>query len=188
VNPNDYIIQSAISTSRGCNRVEDYHRNIRRIHARGIMVNDSFVFGFDHDDEAVFERTVDFGIDAQLETATFTILTPYPGTTLYERLNNEDRIFDYDWSHYDTTRVVFTPARMSPKTLEAGYFNAYKRFYSWSSILHRCRRSEPGFAKRLFLNSAYKRIEPLYHLLNNPIPAGWLRSMFNWYARPFGPE
>jgi len=171
---------------KGCNRVEDYARNIRRIHTRGIMVNGSFVFGFDHDDAGVFERTVDFGIEAQLETATFTILTPYPGTTLYERLKNEGRITDDDWSRYDTTRVVFTPANMSPKTLEAGYFHAYKRFYSWPSIVRRCRREESGFAKRLFLNVAYKRVEPLYALLNNPIPAGWLRFLFNWYARPFG--
>jgi radical SAM superfamily enzyme YgiQ (UPF0313 family) len=171
-----------------CNHVEDYLRNIRRIHDRGIMVNGSFVFGFDHDDEDVFERTVQFGIDAGLETATFTILTPYPGTTLYERLRQEGRIFDHDWAHYDTTRVVFQPAQMTPQTLEAGYFQAYKRFYSWPAIIQRCRRHDAGFAKRVFLNMAYKRIEPLYALLNNPIPVGWLRFLFHWYARPFGAE
>jgi radical SAM superfamily enzyme YgiQ (UPF0313 family) len=170
---------------KGCNRVEDYLRNVRRIHDRGIMVNGSFVFGFDHDDENVFDRTVNFGIEACLETATFTILTPYPGTTLYQRLEEEGRIFDHDWSRYDTTSVVFTPAHISPETLEAGYFRAYEKFYAWSSILHRCRRAEPGFAKRLFLNIAYKRVEPAYRLLNNPIRAGWLRFLFNWYARPF---
>ena len=73
---------------------------------------------------------------------------------------------------------------MSPDELEAGYFAAYKAFYSWSSILRRCRPREPGFAKRLFLNVAYKRVEPLYGLLGRPLPIGWLRGLFHWYARP----
>ena len=179
------VPESLSEVHKGCNRVDNYLRNVRRIHDRGIMVNGSFVFGFDHDDEDVFDRTVNFGIEACLETATFTILTPYPGTTLHQRFVAEERICDHDWSHYDTTRVVFTPAKMSPETLEAGYFRAYQKFYSWSSILHRCRRAEPGFTKRLFLNIAYKRVEPFYQFLNNPIRAGWLRFLFNWYARPF---
>ncbi len=168
-----------------CNRVENYLRNVRRIHERGIMVNGSFVFGFDHDDEEIFDRTARFGIEARLETATFTILTPYPGTTLHQRLEAQGRIFDRNWAHYDTTRVVFAPAKMSPATLEAGYFRSYEKFYSWSSILERCRPNEAGFAKRLFLNVAYKRVEPFYKFLNHPIRVGWLRSLFHWYARPF---
>ena len=179
------VPESLEEMHKRCNRVEDYLRNVRRIHERGIMVNGSFVFGFDHDDDDVFDRTVDFGIEARLDTITFTVLTPYPGTTLYKRLEAEGRIFDRDWSHYDTTRAVFTPARMSPEALEAGYFHAYERFYSWPSILHRCRWGEKGFAKRLFLNVAYKRVEPLYGLLGRVVPIGWLRFLFNWYTRPF---
>jgi radical SAM superfamily enzyme YgiQ (UPF0313 family) len=179
------VPESLGEVHKRCNRVDDYTRNVRRIHERGMMVNGSFVFGFDHDDADVFERTVEFGIAACLDTATFTVLTPYPGTTLYKRLEAERRIFDRDWSHYDTTRAVFTPARMSPEELEAGYFRAYERFYSWPSIWRRCRAREPGFAKRLFLNVAYKRVEPAYILLGRPLPVGWLRFLFNWYSSPF---
>ena len=179
------VTASLQEVHKRCNRVETYLRNVRRIHERGIMVNGSFVFGFDHDGPDVFELTVRFGIEACLDTATFTILTPYPGTTLYHRLQTAGRIIDRDWSHYDTTRAVFTPARMSREELEAGYFQAYRRFYSWSSIFHRCRWREPGFAKRLFLNVAYKRVEPLYRFLGRPLPIGWLRPLFHWYARPF---
>jgi radical SAM superfamily enzyme YgiQ (UPF0313 family) len=179
------IIPGSLSeVHKRCNRVEDYLRNVRRIHDRGIMVNGSFVFGFDHDDTSVFERTVQFGIEARLETATFTVLTPYPGTVLYRRLRSQGRIYDHDWSHYDTTRAVFTPAQMSPEELEAGYLRAYERFYTWPAILERCRPREGGFAKRLFLNIAYKRVEPAYGLLGK-FPIGWLRPLFNWYASPF---
>lgn len=177
--------ESLKEVHKHCNRVEDYVRNVRRIHERGIMVNGSFVFGFDHDDAQVFERTVDFGIAACLESATFTVLTPYPGTTLYKRLRAEGRIFDHDWSHYDTTQAVFQPALMSPQTLEAGYSRAYEQFYTWPSIWKRCRPQEPGFARRLFLNVAYKRVEPLYGLLGKVVPVGLLRPLFNWYARPY---
>ena len=124
-------------------------------------------------------------IEACLETATFTVLTPYPGTTLYRRLHAEGRIVDHDWAHYDTTRCVFQPAQMTPQELEAGYYDAYARFYSWPSILRRCRYGTPGFAQRLFLNVAYKRVEPLYGLLGCPVRVGWLRPLFNWYARPY---
>jgi radical SAM superfamily enzyme YgiQ (UPF0313 family) len=179
------VPESLGEVHKRCNRVDDYFRNIRRIHERGIMINGSFVFGFDHDDPGVFDRTVQFGIEARLETATFTVLTPYPGTTLYKRLEAEGRITDRDWSHYDTTRVVYRPARLAVEELEAGYFHAYEQFYNWPSIFTRCRWGEPGFEKRLFLNIAYKRVEPLYGALGKLVPVGWLRSLFNWYASPY---
>lgn len=183
------VPESLSEVHKRCNRVEDYVRNVRRIHDRGIMVNGSFVFGFDHDDGDTFDRTVAFGIEARLETATFTVLTPYPGTTLHRRLHAEGRIFDHDWSHYDTTRCVFQPAQMTPQELETGYYYAYEQFYNWSSILRRCRYGEPGFAQRVFLNLAYKRVEPLYGLLGRPVRVGWLRPLFNWYTRSFpGPR
>jgi len=171
---------------KGWNKVESYIRNVRRLHDRDIMVNGSFVFGFDNDDHGVFRRTVDFGIEARLETATFTILTPYPGTLLYKKLQREGRILDRDWAHYDTTRAVYLPKRMSPEELEAGYFQAYGDFYSWPSIRTRCRWGEPGFSKRLLLNLAYKKMEPLYRFLGRSVRAGWSRPVMDWFAKPNG--
>jgi radical SAM superfamily enzyme YgiQ (UPF0313 family) len=169
---------------KGWNKVENYVRNVRRLHDRDIMVNGSFVFGFDNDSLDVFDHTVQFGTEARLETATFTILTPYPGTLLYKKLDAEGRLLDRDWSHYDTTRAVYQPRLMTPAELEAGYFNAYREFYSWRSIWARCRAREPGFAKRLLLNVAYKKVEPTYHLLGKGVKAGWTRPVMNWFARP----
>ena len=80
---------------------------------------------------------------------------------------------------------MFQPAQMTPQELEAGYFGAYERFYTWSSILRRCRPGEPGFAQRLFLNTAYTRVEPRYGLLGGQVRVGWLRPLFNWYTRPY---
>ncbi|MGW8250300.1 MAG: B12-binding domain-containing radical SAM protein, partial [Anaerolineales bacterium] len=104
----------------------DYAAAIRRMHDLGVMVNASFVFGMDEDDESVFDRTVDWAVEHGIETATFHILTPHPGTALYERMAAQGRLTCDDWDLYDTRHVVFHPRRMSAATLEAGYWRAYR--------------------------------------------------------------
>lgn len=113
----------------------DYDEAVRRLHDLGVMVNASFVFGLDQDDATVFDRTVDWAIRQGIETATFHILTPYPGTATWHRLEEQDRIVTRNWDLYDTRHVVFQPARMSAKALEAGYWKAYRDFYRWGAIL-----------------------------------------------------
>ena len=112
----------------------DYAAVTRRLHSLGIMINGSFVFGMDDDDESVFRRTVDWAIAQGITTATFHIQTPYPGTGLHARMMREGRITTNDWDLYDTRHVVYTPARLSPSALKDGYDWAYREFYRWSSI------------------------------------------------------
>ncbi len=90
---------------------KDYPAAIRRLHDHGVMVNASFVFGMDEDDETVFERTVAWAIAQGIETATFHILTPYPGTALHARMAAQKRIVTDNWDFYDTRHAVFLPAR-----------------------------------------------------------------------------
>ncbi|MDX9975006.1 MAG: cobalamin-dependent protein, partial [FCB group bacterium] len=116
------------------NSVPGYERSIRRLHDLGIMVNGSFVFGMDHDRNEVFDRTVEWAVAQGIETATFHILTPYPGTPLHARMSEEGRILHEDWDRYDTRHAVFRPAQLSPEALEAGYWRAYKEFYSFRNI------------------------------------------------------
>src|SRR5207302_2513516 len=112
----------------------DYGAAIRRLHDLGVMVNGSFVFGMDHDGPDVFDRTVDWAIGNGIETATFHILTPYPDTALYGRIESEGRLLHRDWDLYDTRHVVFQPAQLRPAELERGYWRAYREFYRWGSI------------------------------------------------------
>jgi hypothetical protein len=113
----------------------DYDEAVRRFHDAGVMINATFVFGLDDDDERVFDRTVDWALAQGIETATFHILTPYPGTGLYERMAAEGRILTRNWDLYDTAHVVFRPVGMSRAQLEAGYLRAHRNFYRWGSIL-----------------------------------------------------
>lgn len=116
------------------NRQADYERAIRRLHDRGVMINGSFIFGLDHDTPDVFPRTVDWAVRHGIETATFHILTPYPGTALYARMARQGRLLHKDWDRYDTRHAVFVPKGMSPTSLELGYRRAYRDFYRWRSI------------------------------------------------------
>jgi radical SAM superfamily enzyme YgiQ (UPF0313 family) len=116
--------------SRNLQQEERCYENIQKIHEVGIEVIGSFAFGFDHDDLGVFERTVRFCQKARLDEVEFLILTPYPKTRLFERLEEEGRIFERDWAKYNTMNVVFEPKSMSPEQLLEGYRMAWREFYS----------------------------------------------------------
>ena len=88
------------------NRSDEYREVIRRCHARGIAVQAGVVFGFDHDDRSIFRTTVEFYRSAGLDSATISVLIPFPGTPLFKRLDSEGRILTYDWSKYNGAPTV----------------------------------------------------------------------------------
>ena len=89
------------------------------------------------DDEGVFDRTLDFVERAKLEVAFYSILTPYPGTRLHQRLTEEKRIVSQDWSLYDTSHVVYRPRKLTPDQLLGGYARAVKESFSLKGIFGR---------------------------------------------------
>ena len=147
--------------------MRDYGAVIRRLHDNGVMVNGSFVFGMDHDDESVFGRTVEWAVQQGIETATFHILTPYPSTALYGRMAAASRLAHSRWDLYDTRHCVFKPAKMTPQELEDGYWRAYKDFYRWGAIL-RGAWSKPELLPRLrhlAYATGWKKFEFLWNLI-----------------------
>ena len=151
------VSQSSMQEVRkGFNRVEDYARIINRVHAHGIAVQAGIVFGFDHDTPAIFKATVDFLEETGVQNATFNILTPYPGTPLFRKLDAQGRILTRDWRKYNgRTDVVFQPNQMSVEELLAGFRYANQRFYSLSSMVTRLWRSPLQIWWTLPLNLAY---------------------------------
>ena len=118
------------------NRAGEYREVIRRFHAHGIAVQAGVVFGFDHDDRSIFRTTVEFYRSAGLDSATVSVLIPFPNTPLFKRLDAEGRILTRDWSKYNGKKdVVFQPALMSPHELLMGMEWAARQFYS--SRFHR---------------------------------------------------
>jgi len=112
----------------------DYMEAIKRIQAHGILVHGSFILGYDFDTEASFDELADFIDEAKLLMPLVNILTPFPGTELFKRLEKEGRIIHKDWSKYDAKTVVFRPSLMTPEALENGYERVIRRIYSFDAI------------------------------------------------------
>jgi radical SAM superfamily enzyme YgiQ (UPF0313 family) len=166
----------------------DYAEAIRRLHGLGVMINGSFVFGMDADDPTVFERTVAWAIDHGIETATFHILTPYPGTALYRRVAEQGRITVHDWDRYDTRHAVFQPAGMSAEQLEIGYWQSYRDFYRWGSIVRGAAAHDTVMsAMRHFAYAAgWKKCEPLWDLVIRARRAGMMLPVLETILSEFG--
>ncbi len=171
------------SMNKSINNVARYEDAIKKIRDHGIMVIGSFIFGFDHDDDAVFERTVRFCEKNKIDLPIFFILTPVPGTRLYKRMEEDGRILHKDWSKYNGSNVVFKPKLLSEETLFNGYNWAFQEAYSHNSIAKRVlfppqQRRVPN----LLINYAFRRmvmrapkgkvtiISKLLNTLNTSIP------------------
>jgi len=145
-------------TNKGFNQVRKFENQIKMFHDHGIMVNPGIVFGFDNDDESVFETAVEFLTRNKVELAYFNVLTPLPGTALFERYKREGRIFDQDWSKYDGKHVVYKPKRMTPEQLQEGFFWANHQFYSWPCILNRVGHTSQRLIPRLEMNWEFRKL------------------------------
>lgn len=115
----------------------DYKGLIGDLHQLGISVQGCFVFGLDDDTPDVFKATAEFAIDAGIDLPRFSVLTPFPGTPLYKRLELEGRIISRDWEQYDGQHVVFQPKHMTVEQLATGHEYAWKKAYQWSSMAKR---------------------------------------------------
>ncbi|SDD15202.1 B12-binding domain-containing radical SAM protein [Niabella drilacis] len=149
------------------NLEKDYVQAVNRLHSLGIMINGSFVFGLDDDDRDVFKRTVDWGVNNAITTATFHILTPYPGTRLYKSMEQQGRILTKNWDQYDTRQVVYQTTGLTAAELKDGYDWAYQSFYSWSNIFkssfsHNALKHQ---LKHLLYAGGWKKFEPLWNFL-----------------------
>jgi radical SAM superfamily enzyme YgiQ (UPF0313 family) len=170
------------------NLSRSYDDVIRRCHDAGVMVNGSFVFGLDDDGADVFDRTVEWAISRSLETATFHIMTPYPGTALYQRLASEGRIVSSDWNRYDTRHVVYRPLKMSPDELESGYWRAYREFYRWRAIA----RGAAGHdtlrqaARHFAYAGGWKKLEPLWDRIIRAHRVGAMLPVLEHTLNAFG--
>jgi radical SAM superfamily enzyme YgiQ (UPF0313 family) len=166
----------------------DYGEATRRLHDLGVMINGSFVFGMDGDDASVFERTVAWAIERGIETATFHILTPYPGTALYRRIAEQGRLTIRDWDVYDTRHTVFRPARMSAGELERGYGWAYREFYKWRSIVRGAAAHGDPVAglRHLAYAAGWKKFEPLWDFVIRARRAGAMLPALEAILSEFG--
>jgi len=154
-----------VAANKKSPRTEEYAQRVEVFHRNGVQVNGSFVLGFDHDRPDVFETTVAWIEQQRLECATFHILTPYPGTPLFEQMEREGRLLHKQWELYDTGHVVFQPKQMTPAELATGYAWCYRRLFSHRSIWRRRPRDWRSVPPYLAMSYLYKRSNLFWYLL-----------------------
>lgn len=151
---------SLAEVRKNFNKVSAYGEAIRNLHDHGIGVDAGIIFGFDHDDASVFQETLEAAEKIRLDVVNFNILTPFPGTPLYDRMLREGRLTTSDWSRFDPSRhVVFRPEKMSPVELLAGHRWVTESFYQTWPLLKRVYHS-PWRNKGLswFLNRHFQKV------------------------------
>ena len=159
------ISQENINQSgKGTNKVEDYGKAIKKIKDYGMSVTGFFIFGLDYDTPDIFDRTLQAIYDWNLDESSFSIITPYPGTKLFDRLKKEGRITNYDWSNYAEGKVNIKPKMMTAEELLEGITHIADDFYSVKSSLKRSfnfhtnpLKSPIIFAGNIALRSFYKK-------------------------------
>jgi hypothetical protein len=152
------------------NRAHQFEEAMKALHDHDIMILAGFIFGLDHDDEGVFERTLRFCERNRIELPSFFILTPLPGTPLFGRMETEGRLLHRDWAQYNGATVVFKPRLMTEETLQRGFHWACKEAYSWGSIFKRVCHPQQRFFTRVLSNIAYRSIA-------QKAPEGYLPSL-----------
>ncbi|MFO0915105.1 MAG: radical SAM protein [Pirellulales bacterium] len=138
------------------NNPDEYPRIVKQLHARGISLQGCFVFGLDDDQPSVFMEVAKFAVDCGIDLPRFAIVTPFPGTGLYQQLEAQGRILTRNWELYDGQHVVFQPAQMSIEELQRGTEAAWKYAYSWPGILRRLRHSPASWPLALMTNYGYR--------------------------------
>lgn len=141
---------------KGFNAPEKFARVVERLHAHGIALQGCFVFGLDQDESDIFLKTAEFAVATKVDLPRFAIVTPFPNTPLYHRLEAEGRILTRNWELYDGQHVVFRPARLTVAELQAGTEVAWKHAYSFRSIARRIVQSPASWPVRLGTNLGYR--------------------------------
>jgi len=179
------ITEGTKTINKPFNKVSKYHDVVKKLHDRGIGINGTFMFGLDTDGPDCFARTVDFVQEANIDLPRYAIYTPFPGTPVFKRLQDEGRILTTRWSLYDAQHVVFKPKLLTEQQLYEGHIWAWEQTYSIRNMM-----------KRVWHSGAPKIISSLtnvgYHYYANRLhrfPPDTLLSMIDsWNAELSLPE
>jgi len=151
------ISQENINLSgKGTNKVENYAKAIQKVKDHGMMVTGFFMFGFDFDTIDTFEKTLEKIYQWGLDEVSFSIITPYPGTRLFERYDKEGRIVCKDWSRYHEGRVNYKPTSLTEEQIINGIRKMALDYYSIPNII-----------KRSFTNTNYSPYRVFVKFIRN---------------------
>jgi radical SAM superfamily enzyme YgiQ (UPF0313 family) len=148
---------SLYSVNKSINQVNKYKSIIGLLHKHDISVQAGIIFGFDTDTKDTFIETLNACKELGIDGVTVSLLTPLPGTPIYEQMKREGRLLTEDWAYFNgKTKVAFKPQNMSQEELFAGYMWFRKEFYSIASIIKRLWVSRTNVFHNFVINIGYK--------------------------------
>ncbi|MBW3011689.1 hypothetical protein KY311_00745, partial [Candidatus Woesearchaeota archaeon] len=166
---------------------EDLETAIRFFHKYGINIHGMWILGTDSDTISEFKRISRFNRKNNVDYAQYNILTPLPGTATYRELDSQGRIFDKDWSNYDSLHVVYEPKNMAPHELQWGMLGCYGDFYSYAAAVKCAIRT--GFntgitaVKKMFADAHFRSINPpLIKLFGRRLVNTWIKRNREYLA------
>jgi radical SAM superfamily enzyme YgiQ (UPF0313 family) len=142
--------------NKSFNSLEKHYQLVKELHKRNIAIMGCFVFGSDEDDKTVFKETVDFCLKTGIDLPRFTVYTPFPTTSLFNRLKEEGRILTTNWYKYNCQNVVFQPKKMTVKELENGLEYAWKECYRIKNIIRRLFNARTRLLWMIVANLGYR--------------------------------
>jgi len=119
------------------NKVSKFDSNIARMRKQGINVVGAFIFGFETDTLQTYDKTLDFAMRNRLAMVNCGIMTPFPGTEIFQKAEREGRLTDRNWEHYTGGNLVWEHPTMQKDEMERSYLEFRRKFYSWPSIFKR---------------------------------------------------
>ncbi len=164
---------------KGFNHVDRYRQIVMALHEHNISVQACFVFGLDSDDQTVFASTVDWINQLQIDIPRYSLYTAFPGTPLFQQLEDQGRILSHNWEDYDTMHVVVRPLGMTPEQLYDGFRWAYRETFRALNVMRRLRGFSINSLVNLVGNCAYRIfVHRLYHEDRfrdycHPLPTLW---------------
>ena len=161
------INPATLKSFKKAQTVGDIRESVKIFHRYGIGVHGMFIFGSEEDTVQVLRDTVDFSHEIDIDSLQYLILTPIPGTPIYEELLSQNRLLHHDWQYYDGHHAVFVPRYLTPFELQMEALRAMRQFYSWPSVLKRLWRRDWFYAKlkahgRLHLRRSFREVKQGY--------------------------
>ena len=138
---------------------------VKKLQDNGIMTMASLIFGLDSDTPEVFDMAHDFLTRSKPAFFQACVMTPYPGTPVFNKLLSQGRILTDDWSNFDASKVIIRPENISPEELLERYDKIKWHFYSNLSIF---KRSYPNIKIGFFEALLYFTLNKGYQKKNNP--------------------
>ncbi len=120
------------------NKLKYYKEIMSNLRKRGISYSFNFVFGYDSEDESIYDQTLAFLKENKVPAAYFNILTPHKGTPLYDRMKKEGRIIDPgNIGRWPGLKCYLMPVHGTPEALERKVGSLYREFYTFRSMMAR---------------------------------------------------